>query len=257
METYREASKLAPDPGVRQALGTFSRQIVVESGYTHRRAANCAFSVALHAAILTALIVLPFLCLRELRPYTFTEAAIITTVPPPVGQPGPSIGVSAMIPKKILPRVRLFAPVWSRGEKVAGPPGAPPSLKTTSPGVSSGIESPIFASLEQAPLLVAPDPGPDTETFRLGGDFRRPRVVYGVSLGYPEVAKQFRLMGKVILQGIVDQQGRVKHVRRVSGPVLLADAAARAVLRERFAPAMLNGEPTTCELVVVVTFRLF
>jgi len=229
----------------------------MEPGDPRRRAANCAISMALHAAMLAALLVLPFLCVSELPPYRFTQAAMITTVPLTLGQPGSSDGVPAAIPKKILPAVRLCAPVWSRGEKEAAPPGAPPALKTISAGVSDGIESPIFASLDRAPMLVAPDSKPDTETFRLGGNFRMPRVVYGVSMNYPATAKAFRLMGKVILQGIVDEEGRVKQVRRVSGPTLLASAAADAVLGEKFAPATLNGEPTTCELVVIVTFKLF
>jgi hypothetical protein len=192
METHRDSQKPTSEPISREPLGTFTRAIVVEvAGDPRRRAVDCAISVAFHAAVVAVLMILPLLFLGELHPYSFTEAAMITTVPPPLGQPAPSSPAPHAIPNKILPAVKLDKPVWSPGKNVAAFPGPLPSLRTSSAGVGGGIENPLFADLGRAPALVAPDAKPDTETFRPGGDFRVPRVIYGVSLDSPEVAKRF------------------------------------------------------------------
>jgi Gram-negative bacterial TonB protein C-terminal len=258
METHRDfpkttSERIPPDP-----LGTFTRAIFVEVwGDPRRRAVDCAVSVAVHGAVVAMLIIVPLVFLSDLHPYSFTEAAMITTVPPPLGQLPSAPVLPRSIPKKIIPTMKLTKPVWHFNARHAPPPDPPPSPDVSSAGATGGIETPLFPNLAHAPVLVAPALAQDTETFRIGGDFKVPHVVYGVSLDYPEVARKFGLVGKVILKAIVDERGNVDRVRKVSGPELLAEAAAKAVSMEKFAPGTLNGEPTTCELIVEVTFKLF
>jgi hypothetical protein len=260
MDTHRDSQEPASESLSLRPLGTFSHShaiVVAVSGGPGRRIVDYAVAVALHAVVVAILVIVPLLFLSELHSPSFTEAAVITTVPPALGEPGPYVSGPREIPRKILPPVRLDKPIWRPGRNPAAPPGPPPALSINAPGLSDGIESSLFSHLDRAPLLVAPVCKPENETFRRGGNFKLPRVVRGVSIDYPEVAKQLRLMGQVILQGIVDERGNVHHMRRVSGPALLAEAAADAVLKEKFAPATLNGEPTVCDLIVVVTFKLF
>jgi TonB family protein len=58
---------------------------------------------------------------------------------------------------------------------------------------------------------------------------------------YPPVARAIHASGKVVVQVTVDEQGRVKQARAVSGPPLLQQAATQAARQARFNP----GPPMT------------
>ncbi|HEY1806230.1 MAG TPA: energy transducer TonB [Terracidiphilus sp.] len=51
---------------------------------------------------------------------------------------------------------------------------------------------------------------------------------------YPQVAKNLKLSGEVVLEVVVDPQGNVKEVRPSKGPFILAQAARDAVRRWKF-----------------------
>jgi TonB family protein len=59
---------------------------------------------------------------------------------------------------------------------------------------------------------------------------------------YPESAKQNKLEGTVVLQIVVDKNGRVKRLERVGGDPDLADAAMKAVRQWRYQPYVVNGK---------------
>ena len=92
---------------------------------------------------------------------------------------------------------------------------------------------------------------------RLGGELQAIRVLQGVTLKYPALARAAHVVGKVIVAALIDETGKVIRVRAVSGPPILAAAAVDAVSRERFIPLVLDGEPTATSLRVEVFFRMF
>lgn len=76
---------------------------------------------------------------------------------------------------------------------------------------------------------------------------------------YPGAALRGQLQGTVLLQVLVDVDGRPIEVRvhRSSGHRVLDDAARRHVLRQwRFQPAVRNGQPVQALGLVPVDFRL-
>jgi protein TonB len=60
----------------------------------------------------------------------------------------------------------------------------------------------------------------------------------------------------VILEAVIDAQGRVESVRVLRSIALLDQAAADAVRQWRFTPTLLNGEPVPIVMTVTVNFAL-
>jgi TonB family protein len=73
---------------------------------------------------------------------------------------------------------------------------------------------------------------------------------------YPELAKQARIEGKVLLHITVSPQGTVETVAVVSGHPLLIQAATEAVKQWRYTPFLRNGVPIEARTNVEVVFSL-
>jgi hypothetical protein len=248
-----------PQPSSSEQLGTFTRAIVVEmTGNPLRRAFDCLVSLAIHIAVLAVLSAMPLLFVEDLHAFDFSR--IVWTVRAPhFASPGNRSnrvpGFALAIPKWEALVPRLSVPILKRKEisLLAGEP-LPPSDLAASP-VSSGFTDPLASNFTPSLLPVASASETGIRPVLPGGHLTLPRLVHGLSLVYPEAARQFHLLGKVVVTAIIDEAGHVKDVRLVSGPGLLAVDAIDAVAHEEFVPALLNGEPTPCELIVEVNFR--
>jgi TonB family protein len=60
---------------------------------------------------------------------------------------------------------------------------------------------------------------------------------------YPEIARRMRQAGKVEVEVIVDENGKVISARATAGPSMLRDVAVEAALRARFTATKLSGQP--------------
>jgi TonB family protein len=74
--------------------------------------------------------------------------------------------------------------------------------------------------------------------------------------GYPPDAKAARAQGAVVVQIVVDVEGRVSAVQVLCGHTLLQEAAADAVRQWRFSPTVIDGQPVMVTGVVSVNFKL-
>lgn len=118
-------------------------------------------------------------------------------------------------------------------------PGPPGDADGTSPG-GSGI----------------PGDGSGAAPRPVGGAIREPRRIHGAAPPYPELARRAHIEGKVVLECVIDERGRVRDVRVVSGHPLLAKAAAEAVGAWIYTPTTLNGQAVAVILNVTVKFGL-
>ena len=84
----------------------------------------------------------------------------------------------------------------------------------------------------------------------------RVRISSGVAVGllikkvppdYPDLAKQERVQGQVILLAEIDENGNVEHLKPISGDSMLATAAIEAVKQWKYKPYLLNGQPVKVE----------
>jgi protein TonB len=73
---------------------------------------------------------------------------------------------------------------------------------------------------------------------------------------YPQIARQTRTQGVVVLEAVISKDGSVDSLRVVSGHLLLTQAALDAVRQWKYRPTMLSGEPVDVITTVTVTFTL-
>lgn len=121
--------------------------------------------------------------------------------------------------------------------------GASRSARLASP-VSRGASSGSGAFSSETPL---PESAVDAPA----------RLLSSVPVVYPEAARAAGLEADVLLELVVDGDGRVTSARQLSSPSReLADAAARAVRAYRFTPAHRAGRAVSVRMRWTVTFRL-
>jgi protein TonB len=88
------------------------------------------------------------------------------------------------------------------------------------------------------------------------GEIKEPRLVRKVDPVYPEIARQARVAGTVILEATTDISGRVATVKVLRSIPLLDQAAIDAVRQWVYEPMIINGRPRGVIFTVTVRFEL-
>jgi protein TonB len=114
------------------------------------------------------------------------------------------------------------------------PPAAPPDVAPP--------------SLPLPPAITRPTP--------IGGNVQAAKLIYQVKPVYPQLARQTRVQGVVVLEAVIARDGSVKSLRIASGHPLLNQAALDAVQQWVYSPTMLNGDPVEVSTAITVTFTL-
>ncbi len=81
-------------------------------------------------------------------------------------------------------------------------------------------------------------------------------VMYSPAPKYPPTAAASHVQGEVKLEAEVGRDGTVESTRIISGPPLLAEAAADAVQRWRYRPYLYEGRPVAMNAQIVMDFQL-
>jgi periplasmic protein TonB len=227
-------------------------------------------SLLAHALVLAALIVAPLYFTQTMDFKAFQNTWLVTPAPPPPAPPpAPTIAVRAVksvarlmqggkmtapsvIPKNIVTiKEAPLPPDTGADGVVGGVPGGIPGGQVG--GVLGGI---IGGTGHTSGPAVVPPPAPMKRVIRVGGNLKPPKQIYAEEPVYPVIAKQARIEGTVIIDAVIDEHGDVVQARVVSGPALLMPAALEAVLKWKYAPHYLNGEPISVEMHVEAHFVL-
>jgi TonB family protein len=91
---------------------------------------------------------------------------------------------------------------------------------------------------------------------RLTGDVKGPKLLKQVDPIFPEVARQSRVEGTVILEVTTDIYGRVRDLKVLRSIPLLDQAAIDAVRQWVYEPPIINGKPISVTFAVSVVFTL-
>ncbi len=92
----------------------------------------------------------------------------------------------------------------------------------------------------------------------IGGGVSSPELIFKVDPEFSEEARRAKFMGVVLVNLIVDQQGRPENVHVLRGVGMgLDEKAVAAVKQYRFRPAKEGGKPVAVELNVEVNFQIF
>ncbi len=93
---------------------------------------------------------------------------------------------------------------------------------------------------------------------KIGGGVSSPVLIFSVEPEFSEEARKAKFMGIVLVNLIVDAQGRPQNVHAIRNVGMgLDEKAVEAVRQYRFKPAMEGGKPVPVELNVEVNFQIF
>jgi protein TonB len=213
-------------------------------------------SLVLHSAIVTSVIVMSVLLVSNPVPHLRGISAFVADVPPPPPPPPPAPPTQAEtqhIEPQPVPRdaAPVEMPSTIEEEELRTGSGVEFDNPSVVVGGVLGSPAPEPPLLPQATADAAP-PAP----VRIGGSVGPPKLLTRVDPVYPPVAVEARVEGLVVLETVVDPEGRVQDVRVLRSIPLLDLAAMDAVKQWRYAPVLVNGHPVSFVLTVTVTFVL-
>ena len=90
---------------------------------------------------------------------------------------------------------------------------------------------------------------------RVGGKIKPPIKMNDVAPVYPEIARNARVTGVVILEATIGTDGKVIDAKVLRSVPLLDQAALDAVRQWEYAPTLLNGVPVPVVMTVTVNFK--
>ena len=76
------------------------------------------------------------------------------------------------------------------------------------------------------------------------------------SIDYPEIAIQAGIEGRVTVKVLVNKQGRVIDIGKLTGPVIFHDEVEEKVRKLQFTPGLQNGKPVRVWVTVPFNFEL-
>ncbi|MFU8813336.1 MAG: energy transducer TonB [Balneolaceae bacterium] len=145
------------------------------------------------------------------------------------------------------------------------PPRPPVPVEVPNDEIIEDVQININAEWDDGGMLSAPPPPPpdeDDEEEVFVVVEQMPEIIGGIeaiqrNVRYPEMARRAGIEGRVIVQFVVDEQGRVVDpvvVRGIGGGA--DEEALRAVQAAEFRPGMQRGRPVKVQFSVPVIFRL-
>jgi len=219
-------------------------------------------SFALHLVIAAAIVILPILQSGLLpEPASAVKAFFVEpmSAPPPPPPPPPPA------PRAARPRPTTPPPVEMDASAFVAPVEVPQEIRPeegldlgVEGGVAGGVEGGVPGGVVGGVVGGLPDapPPPPQQAIRVGGQIKEPKKLKHVAPTYPEIAKQARVQGVVILECTISPQGKVTDVKILRGIPLLDQAAVSAVRQWVYTPTLLNGVPVPVIMTVTVNFKL-
>jgi TonB family protein len=128
-----------------------------------------------------------------------------------------------------------------------------------------------FVSVQLPGVNLANSNSPNSQRVIVGndGEAPSPRILKPISGGvlngkalslpvptYPQIAVRARTSGKVEVEVIVDENGKVISAQAIAGPTALREAAVDAAKRARFSPTKLSGAPVKVVGIINYNFTL-
>ena len=195
---------------------------------------------------LTAKIVLPMVSV-DLPDYVR-----VAPMPPPplVSTPAPARDVSKA---PVAPTTPTTAPPAIGKEPVEMPHYVGPPDATS--GLPQGIGDAVGVGISAPTVLVPPPPKPPAQV-RVADLPVPPRKISDARPVYPDIARQARREGTVVMEAVLDPGGRVTQLRVIQSVPLLDQAAIDAVRQWRYTPSTYGGHPVSVLMTITIRFTL-
>jgi protein TonB len=210
-------------------------------------------TVLVHAVIITVAVIVPLVAVDDLPglPGAATEYMAIAPPQPPPAAPRP--------PRRAPTDVPAVNPHAAPVEAPAGIDREPGLVPDPEPSAGAGVPGGLPGSIDGTGLAVqpeAPPPAPPVTPVRITSDLRPPAKLKDVMPVYPDMAMRARISGMVILEAVIDAEGRVVNVKVLRSVPMLDQAAMDAVRQWEFTPTRLNGVAVPVVMTVTVNFTL-
>jgi protein TonB len=216
-------------------------------------------SIGLHAIILLIAVVVPILTSEELpEPTSAVKAFFVepAAAPPPPPPPPPPAPKPVNVPRPVStppPTETTFTAPVEVPEEIQPEEGLDLGVEGGQPG---GVEGGVPGGVVGGVVGGLPDAPPPVQAVRVGGQIKEPKKLKNVNPTYPDIARQARVQGVVILECTISPQGKVTEVKVLRGIPLLDQSAMDAVKQWVYTPTLLNGVPVPVIMTVTVNFRL-
>jgi len=223
------------------------------------KAAALPLAALVHAIALTLLVTVPLLRVGDLPEIDLTDVIIVPAppappLPPPKargGNPGSRVGrkpVAAAAEGWRVAPVDIPAGIVEEGFGADGAEG----------GIEGGVD---YGAAGYTGNLIGDTlynlvGEPAEPVVRAIGNIKPPCLVRRIEPDYPEIARQARVEGVVILEATTDVYGRVTTIRVLRSLPLLDAAAVEAVRQWVYEPLVVNGRPRAVTFTVTVRFVL-
>ena len=216
-------------------------------------------SIAIHLLVLFLVIIVPLLTSEELPEPTsvvkafFVEPAAPPPPPPPPPPPAPKAPTQMKPMPTPPPTENKFQAPIETPEEIKPEQGLDLGVEG---GVAGGVEGGVPGGVVGGVVGGLPEAPPPPQAVRVGGQIKEPKKLKNINPVYPDIAKQARVQGVVILECTISPQGKVTDVKVLRGIPLLDAAAIEAVKQWVYSPTLLNGVPVPVIMTVTVNFRL-
>lgn len=237
-----------------------------------RRLVSLPAAVALHGLVIASVGVAQYWDVGEVTepivPVTFVTQA-------PLPPPAPSASGGGRRPEQapVRPKEPVPAPA------VAQPEDVPDDVPAPAPAPEAPVVIDLLGPATGGPFVPGsvgpgggdgPLPGTgrgdgvdesvapaDPEPIHFRAGITRPEILERVEPRYTELDRRARSQGTVVVEAVIDEQGRVRDVKVLRGVSRgLDQATVDAVRRWRFRPATLDGRPVKIYYSLTVNFQV-
>jgi protein TonB len=231
-----------------------------------RRPWTLAVSVVFQAALVATMLIMPLLHVAKLdlpAKIQFklpVEIIDLRTKPQPVQQTASAQTHTVTAPRPFVERW-ITVPT-SVPAHIEMSPDAPVFANTGSvgPSIGTGVLSVLGALPTAPPPSVVHEPmttkAPTPAQIHVSSGVQAGMLIVAPRPVYPRIAVAARMQGTVHIQAIIERDGTIGHLKVLSGPPLLQNAALDAVKQWRYKPTLLNGEPVEVVTEIDVNFAL-
>ena len=133
---------------------------------------------------------------------------------------------------------------------------SPPIPATDSPAPEAPTIALAGSGLGMLPAgVTAAPPKPNLQVSQSQGVIPG-RLLKKVAPQYPDLALRAGLSGDVVLLAVIGTDGRLHHVKAISGSPMLREEAVAAARQWRYAPATLSGKPVESDTRIIINFTI-
>jgi protein TonB len=239
--------------------------------HTHARARRpwtIAASLGIQTLIVGTLLLVPILHPEILHPKLdvplFVHVQPVHKAAPVQTAQGPAIVSHSTAPRVFVAPTVIPTGVRSINDvNLAPPDGFAIAGPSTGAGPGGGSLSDLILGVVMLPpplvKTTAPPvkaPPPLTGPVEISKGVQAAKLIFGPKPVYPAPARAARVQGVVRIQAIIAADGAIGHLKVMSGPPLLMNAAMEAVARWRYQPTLLSGRPVEVITEIDVIFSL-